>query len=159
MDFNMKKPKYPKIYRKVTPEMDRMIHEMYGNGWMQADIARHFKLSSATITKRLHERSRQISLASSRKWTKIYRQDPAYVEKVNESVRKNVNKRYHNDKKYNKFLKNYSYYDKRNRREYLRDYNRKRYLKQKLELLKRNSMPEHKRYSTTAQKNNKKGVF
>ena len=153
----VEKPKYPKKYRKVTPEINEKIHLLYKNGMKQIEIARYFNLSPPTITKRLHEKSRLISLASSKKLNRIYRKDPNYVAKINEAVRKSVNRRYHNDKSYRKFLKDYSYFDKRNRRDEISEYNKRWYLENKLKLIKRNNLTEREGYKANRTKTRKNG--
>lgn len=142
----MVKPVYPKKYRKITPAINKIIHKMYNDGFLQIEIARRFNLSSSTITKTLHERSRRIALANSRMHTKEYRKDPEYRAKINEAIRINVNKRYHNDKKYKKFLIDYSVIDKQKRKEYLKEYRRLYYQRKRkeLQLIKRKNFTINK---------------
>ncbi len=130
----MKKPKYPKKYRKITPQINKKIHEMYNAGYLQIEIARHFGLASSTITKTLHERSKITAYENSKLHNREYRKDPSYRSKINEAVRENVKKRYHTDKKYKKFLKEYSVVDKARRKEYLKKYYREYHKRKRKEL-------------------------
>ena len=159
---NPKKPKYPRKYRKVTPDMKTSIRAMYLSGIKQIEIARYFGLSSPTITKTVHERSRLISIANSRKHTREYIKNPEYRARINEAIRKNVKKRYHHDKKYKKFLLDYSVYDKQNRKDYLKKYHRDYYLRKKEEdkqLLKRKIWRKANTNGAKPNRNKKNGGF
>jgi len=155
----IKKPKYPKKYRKITPRILKQIKLLSSEGWSHAEIALKFNVHRVTITRRLDPESRERALAGTRAWIKIRNEDPKYRAEVRESIRKNVNERYHNDKKYRKFLNDYSYFDKRVRRDAISRYNRMRYMQQKLTLLKRKNLSERKGHSTTPDKNRKNGAF
>lgn len=130
-------PIAPKKYRKVTPQINFMIHKLYNDGWKQVNIARRFNLSNSTITKILHEKSHKKSLENAKKHNRKYLKDPKYRKKINEAIRKNVKKRYKNDPRYKKYLIDYSSYSDKKNKERVQKYNHDYYMKNKVKLLKR----------------------
>ena len=143
------RPKYPKKYRKITPKMHRRILKLYEKGFTLKEIGKKFNVSYVTIQRRVNEEAHQRALEQTREWIKKRIKDPVYRKKINVAVNKNTNKRYHTDKKYNKYIRKYADSMRPARKDYFKQYQRERNL-----FKRNNALATKTKIATTKTKKN-----